>query len=214
MVETREIDYTRIILALLIATFLFSLGILLGYMVRMTLQEGTLALQNQLRTDILDFETISLMQTNYPCNALILDKSSEKLDSIGDMLTVLESKKGKDDSIVLEMKKSYSILELRHFLLVKDRNEKCSNNYTTLLYFYSNAKECKDSVDKVSFILTYLRNKESNLRVYSFDMNLDSDIINIFQKEYGFYGCYGVVLNDKKIEEPITDSSQLEQLIK
>ena len=214
MVEAREIDYNRIILAFLIATLFFSIGILLGYIVRMTLQENTITLQDKLKNDILDFETISLMQITYPCNALILDRSSEKLDSIGSMITVLESKKGKYDSVILELKKSYSILELRHFLLIKDRNEKCSNNYTAILYFYSNTKECKDSVDKVSFILSYLRNKESNIRVYSFDMNLDSDIISIFKKEYGIDGCYGVVLDGKKIPGLIRDSSYIEQFIK
>lgn len=213
MVKRTEIDYNRLILAFLAATFLFLIGVLIGYLIRMNLTGSAIKEQDILKNDIVDLETISLMQVSYPCNSLVLYKSSEKLDAIGEMINVLETKKGKDDPDVLELKKVYSILEFRHYMLVKTRNEKCNSNFSTILYFYSNEKNCKDNTDKVSFILSYLKKKYSDFNVYSFDLNLDSDIISILKKEYNLKGCSQIVLNDKKINQTIDNSSVIESLI-
>jgi len=208
----REINWTRLLLAFLIATFLFSLGIFLGFLAKGTITDASVSLQEGIRNDIINLETLYLLEDSFPCNEEIITITSQKLDYLGELITTLEVKRGKDAEDVLELKKLYTILEIRHFLLTETRNEKCSGSHTTFLFFYSNDENCEGEVEKASFVLTFLRNKYDNIRVYSFDINLNSEIITTLKSEYNIKGCSGVVMNKEKIPFKVTKASQIEEL--
>src|SRR3989344_6167101 len=210
----RNIDWLRILLALLIASFMFTFGILGGFFARGVLEGSVIRIQETTKNELLNVETISLLDEHYPCNLQILDTTTKKLNYLGDLITVLEEKKGKNNADVLELKKLYSILETRHMLLLMNREKACNQQYNIFIFFYSNDKDCKNDVDNLAFILTYLRNKHDDVRVYSFDLNLNSDLINVLEEEYSMGGCSGLVLNKKKINLEIKNSDQLEKLLK
>jgi hypothetical protein len=214
MAEQRKAEWGKALLAFLIAVFLFSFGIFIGYLAKGIVESSTLSLADSARNEIINLETISMMEEQYPCSEYSLDLVSEKLDYLGELITLLEVKRGKDDNEVLQLKEIYTLLEIRHYLLIKSREESCGQNYSDFFFFYSNEKECDDAVKDTSFILSYLRKKYDDVRVYSFDSNLDSDVIKILKERYEVDSCVAVVLNGEKLKGEFNNSEDYEELIK
>jgi len=213
MVE-RKINWSKILLAALIATFLFSLGNLLGFLIRGAVSENTLSLEQSIKNDISNLETLYILEDEYPCSSEILQLASEKLDYLGELITVLETKKGKSDPQVLELKKLYTLLEVRHFLLMEKRNDRCGKDFDIFLFFYSNTPVCSDDVDQSAFMLTFLRNKYDSIKVYSFDIDLESDLINVLKEQFKITDtCSGIALNGEKVDFKPQNSDELEALL-
>lgn len=210
----RKINWEKMILAFLIAVFLFCLGLFIGYLARGIVEGAAMNVEEGMRNEIMTLETLSMLGEKYPCDSITLNLMSDKLDYLGDLITTLEVKKGKFDSEVLELKKIYSLLQVRHMLLIQDKDEKCSENYNIFIFFYSNKEECKNLADKMSFILSYLRNKHNDVRVYSFDVDLDSDIVYTLMKRYNIDKCDAVILNDKRVNATFESSDDVERLLK
>ena len=213
MEKERKINWLKLILAFLIASFLFFIGMFLGFLAKGIIEKSTIDIEESTRNEIANLETINLIDQDSSCSSLTLDLVSEKLDYLGDLITTLEVKKGKYDRDVLELKKLYTNLEVRHMFLVNEENKKCASNNTVIMFFYSNSEECKGSVEKDSFIITYLRNKHDSLRVYSYDIDLSSDIISILKKKYSVRGCQTIVVNGNSTLSNIENSQDFEKFL-
>ncbi len=212
--QKRQINWNKIILSFLIACFLFSFGIFVGYLAKGIVSASIINIQDSTKNEILTLETINLIQEQNSCESYSLDLVSEKLDYLGELITILETKKGKKDPEVLEMKKLYSILEIRHYVLTREQNEYCAKNISTFMFFYSNDKDCNDEVEKKSFILSYLRKKyQTKVRVYAFDNDLDSDLIKVLKEKYKVERCSTIILNENKITTKIDNSEDLEKFL-
>ncbi len=212
--KTRKVNWLKVLLAFLIATFLFSFGLFLGYLAGKIIEDSNLMIEQEMKEEISNFETLAIVQKNYPCSNEILDTATDRLGYLSKFMEVMEKQKGKKNEEVLRMKKLYSILETRHMLLSKEAGEKCNISYNIVQFFYSNSQECEADLDKVSFILDYVRNKNPNMKTYSFDIDLQSDVVYILKQNYNATGCYNVILNDKKIDFDINEASSFEKLLK
>jgi len=100
---------------------------------------------------------------------------SSELNSLAEKLSYSEDNIGIDNEEVISLKKYYSLLQIKDYLLMKKITERCGKESTFILYFYKNT-ECNDCT-KQGYVLTSLREKYPNLRVYSFDYNLDLSAI-------------------------------------
>jgi len=132
-----------------------------------------LEIENQLSIDMLSLETqFSLLEAE-PCESVA---SSTTLTSVladfGSRLSYAENELGSDNEQVVRLKKQYSLLEIRDYLITKKLAAACNVKPVTVLYFYSNAGDCEDC-DRAGYALSYLRDTYPTLRVYSFDYNLD-----------------------------------------
>jgi hypothetical protein len=210
--EIRNIDWSKVLLAFLITVFLFNIGVFLGYFGSKIIEGSSISIIQSTNNEISNLETLSLLEQNYPCSSSTLDVATERLGYISDLIDSMENQRGKTNSDVMELKKIYSVVEIRHMLLLKQRAENCGTNYSIVIYFYSNADECRGDTDRISFILTYLRNKFTNLRVYSYDINLNNDAVQILKNYYNATGCYKVLLNEKPLGE-ITKSEDIEKYL-
>jgi hypothetical protein len=189
---------------------LFCFGLFLGYLGSKVIEGASISILDSTKNEISNLETLNLLEANFPCSSTTLDIATNRLAYLSDLIDSMETQRGKDNSEVLEMKKLYSNIEIRHMLLLRERIKNCGANYTSIIYFYSNKQECKDQTNSVSFILTYIRNKYSFVRIYSFDMDLNSDVVQVLDNNYNVSGCYKVVLNDKIIGE-IKKSDDIEK---
>lgn len=213
MDKGREINWLKLILTFLIASFLFSIGMFIGYLAKELIAQATISIEEETRSEIFNLETISLIDSNEACNVLTFDLVSEKLDYLGELITTLEVRKGKYDSEVLELKKLYTSLEVRHMYLVKENNKNCQRNNTVIMFYYSNDKECQGIVEKGSFVLTYLRNKYDFVKVYSFDVDLKSDIVSILKRKYDVSGCQTIIVNEEQKFKNIENSEEFEKAL-
>jgi thioredoxin-like negative regulator of GroEL len=84
---------------------------------------------------------------------------------------------------VAALKRYYSLLEIKDYLLMKRITERCKEASVFVLYFYGNADACEDC-DKQSYVLTALREKYPGLRVYSFDYNIDISAVQTLKSIY------------------------------
>lgn len=155
---------TLVIIGTIVAT--------INYLDRQRLAELD-ALQNQLATDTLSIETQFALLEEAPCEDLVEGTAfSREVGNLGDRLSQSEQRLGSDDPEVLQLKKQYTLLQIRDYLLTKRLAETCDVEPVTALYFYSNEGSCEDC-DRASYALSYLRETYPSLRVYSFDYDLD-----------------------------------------
>lgn len=133
---------------------------------------------NQLRSDadrialdILSSETQFALLQELSCKDVSTTVLSSELNSLADKITYSEENIGNNNTDVISLKKSYSLLEIKDYLLMKKITERCGDKPIFILYFYNN-DNCGECT-KQGYVLTSLRETYPNLRVYSFDYNLD-----------------------------------------
>lgn len=131
------------------------------------------AIEEQLTIDALSLETQFLLLEAAPCDSAASSTTlTNELADLGNRLAYTESQLGTDNPQVIHLKKKYSLLEIRDYLVTKKLAAACGTKPVTVLYFYSNSGDCPDC-DKAGYALTYLRDTYPKLRVYSFDYDLD-----------------------------------------
>ena len=82
----------------------------------------------------------------------------------------MESQGGRTEEIT-RLKRLYSLLLIKDYLLMQRVAEKCHLEPVFILYFYSNKGDC-DDCENQGYVLTALSRDYPQLRVYSFDYNL------------------------------------------
>ncbi len=136
------------------------------------------ATQEAVSINILSLETQFDLMGSLSCSTLSDNPVlSEELNSLASRLSVAEENLGKDDAEVLSLKKQYSLLEIKDYILMQEISEKCAKfKPVYIIYFYSNKGDCPDC-SRMGDVLTYLRETYPGLRVYSFDYHLDLSVL-------------------------------------
>jgi hypothetical protein len=145
--------------------------------------EDMQAIQNKLATDILSSETQFSLLSELSCEQDDSEGNfSRELGELADKISYSENSM-KDNNEVIELKRYYSLLQIKDYLLTKKINQKCGQKFVPLLYFYTTANNCTECV-KQGYVLTELRQKYPNLRVYSFDYSLDLSALKAIIRIY------------------------------
>lgn len=132
------------------------------------------ATQEAISINILSIETQFELLGRLDCSSISKNPVlSEELDSLAGRLSIAEQNLGIDNAEVIALKKQYSLLEIKDYLLMLEISSKCRNvEPVFVLYFYSNEGDC-EACTRAGEVLTYLRETYPDLRIYSFDYNLD-----------------------------------------
>ncbi len=131
------------------------------------------ATEQNISIDLLSTETQFELLGSLDCEAIKENPVlSDQLNTIADRLSYAENSLGKDNPEVVQLKKQYSLLEIKDYLLMQQISQKCRIKSVSILYFYSNEDDCQDCKHSAD-VLTYLRQTYPELRVYSFDYHLD-----------------------------------------
>ena len=101
---------------------------------------------------------------------------SQEINNIADKINFSEKNFATDNTDIKYLKKYYSLLEIKDYLLMKQISERCGTENSHILYMYSPDPTCTDCV-KQEYVLSVLREKYPQLRIYSFDYNLDLSAI-------------------------------------
>ena len=130
-------------------------------------------IEDQIAIDTLSLDTQFTLLEAAPCDSTASSTVlTGELAGLGERLVYTENQLGSDNAQVVRLKKQYSLLEIRDYLITKELATACGTKPVTVLYFYSNAGDCGDC-DKAGYALSYLHDTYPALRVYSFDYNLD-----------------------------------------
>jgi len=205
-------DFNKYAAAFGLATLIFLLGILLGnYFIKekiSTINE----MQDAVRLEVMSMELQNILFQERLCSDPIIPLEG-KLEDITSKITLMENRLGKDNKQVLEIKKYYSLIEINHYLLMKDKKEKCELDYSLVLFFYSNEDNVLES-EKQGYVLDNLKGKYTSekIKVYSFDKDLDLDIITTLISVYNVTMIPTMIINGEKLEG-FHEKDEVEMLI-
>lgn len=165
----RNVILSFIITVLLIGTVVWAIS----YLNKQRIEQLS-EIQNRLATDTLSVETQFALLEEASCENLTEGNTlSREVSDLGDRLARAESQLGSTNEQVIELKKQYTLLQIRDYLLTKRLSQKCDVAPTVVLYFYSNKPGLCEDCDRAAFALSYLHNESPELRVYSFDYDLE-----------------------------------------
>ncbi len=171
--ETTKFNWTKYILALLITGAIFIIAILVSNYFNEKKIESVQTIEDRIAIDILSSETQFDLIRSSSCSLISNNILSTELNDLASRLAFMEQNRPNDDTELLRLKRQYSLLEIKDYLLMQRLETQCGFKSISVLYFYSNEDgACKDC-QKTGYVLTYLREKYPGLRVYSFDYNLD-----------------------------------------
>lgn len=131
------------------------------------------ATQDDISTQILSLETQFDLLQEHSCSDVAENTIlPSEMTSLGNQLSYMESQgDSSNQDEITRLKGLYSILEIKDYLLMQQLAAKCDLKPVFILYFYSNNGDCADC-EKQGYALTSLSETYPDLRVYSFDYNL------------------------------------------
>ncbi|MDP3646089.1 MAG: thioredoxin family protein [bacterium] len=131
------------------------------------------ATQDTISTDILSLETqFDLLQERSCTDIAENTVLPGELQTLANQLSYMEGQGFTDQDEVVRLKRLYSLLEIKDYLLMKQFAVRCGLKPIFILYFYSNTGDC-DDCQKQGYALTSLARNYPQLRIYSFDYDLD-----------------------------------------
>jgi len=213
MVVERKITKKYYFMTLIVTTLIFSVAFLFGWYVNEKSYSESFNQLNEIKTGLLRYDLQYKMLGDYPCE-FILDGSPIKteFEEIRLRIATLEREKGKDDPSVINLKKYYTLLELSDLIYYEDVNKKCGSDYDLIYYFYSNDKEKCPSCEKQGFILDYIYNNDKNIKVYSFDYDLDLMELDILKRKYSVNNVPSIIVNGELLSG-FSEKEEIESLL-
>lgn len=174
--EHNEINWKKYILSFIITCAIFGTVIYASdYFSEKRLTEIK-NIQDQIAIDILSSETQFALLEASSCKFVGNTSLSRELSSLEEKLAVTEKDRGADDSEIQSIKRYYSLLQIKDYLLMKKIAEKCNTSPLSIVYFYSSKGDCVDC-EKQGYVLTRIREDYPEVRVYAFDYNLDTSAL-------------------------------------
>lgn len=208
-----RIDYSKYVYSFIITAAIFATAIFASKFFSNERVDNVKSIQDNIAINILSDETQFDLLKEVPCTNLDSNILSDELAKIGDRLSYLESSRGASDAEVQYLKKYYSLLEIKDYLLTKRLSDKCSNKKITfIIYIYSNSKNC-DDCGKQALVLTALRQKYPELRVYSLDYDLELSAIETLKKAYKVPATFPIIITGDKVLSGYMTTADLENIL-
>jgi len=208
----REFRKMRYFIVFVITTLVFFMGIWAGQLISKDKFSQLEETQLDLRTQTITLETQFELISKNPCILLESDEFSRELYQMGQRLSFMEERYGKNNEEVLGLKEYYSLLEIRHWLFMEQIKKECEADFITILYFYSNLGDC-EKCEQQGYLLTYLTEKYQGIRIYSFDVNIDNPALEILKESYKISEVPSLII-DNKVYSRFMNALNLEKHLK
>ncbi|MDP1688906.1 MAG: hypothetical protein Q8L47_02135 [bacterium] len=183
-----------------ITMFIFGTAIALSNYLNNKRVEQIQEIESKIAINTISLETQFDLLQQVPCtDAVERITLPTELNSLAAHLTTAENNLGINNPDVISLKRQYSLLEIKDYLLMQKIAAQCKLKTVFILYFYSNAGNCADCV-KEGYVLTSLREQFPALRVYSFDYDLDLSALKTLEQIYKLNGTLPVLVINKKVK--------------
>ncbi len=190
-------DWRKYLLTLTITLIIFLTALFLNNYFDNKRIENIQGIQNSISTDIASSEIQFSLLGEFSCKTVDDSILSPELNSLADRLRYGEANIGNTNSNIIQLKKDYSLLELKDYLLMKQISARCKKPSASLIYFYSD-KECPDCI-RESYVLNALRDQYPELRIYSFDYGLDLGAVKTLININKLSGELPALIIDEKV---------------
>ena len=128
------------------------------------------ASEDKVAIDITSLETQYDILRSSSCSGFNQAALREELDSLSSKLSFMEGQVGANDPEVFRLKRYFSLLEIKDYLLNKQMSAQCKLDNIFVLYFYSE-KNC-DKCQTQGYLLKAIEAEYPQIEFYSFDFDL------------------------------------------
>lgn len=173
--EPRKISSKKYLYSFIITAIIFATAIYLSNYFNQKKLDDIRNIQDKISIDIMSSETQFSLLEESQCKDVGTGTLSTELANLENKLSYTEKERGVNDPEVLTLKRYYSLLEIKDYILMNKISEKCKQTPLSIIYFYSN-NTCSDC-EREGYVLTSLRETYPELRIYSFDYDLDVSAI-------------------------------------
>jgi hypothetical protein len=131
------------------------------------------------------------------CSITFTEKAEQSFYFHRKLITDLEESLGKDDKKVLLQKKIYNIAQAQHYIIKSYQNKNCGENYTLILFFYSNEEEKLKASEKIGAMLDSIVYGNPDVIVYAFDVSVENEFVKKLAEKYSVSEVPSVVVNER-----------------
>ena len=179
----RNIDWRKYVIVFFITLSLFLLALYLSNVLSNKKLTELKTIQDNISIDLLSSETQYSLLNDLDCSQVSPNSVlSDELNDISKKIEYSDNNLDKSEQLT-QLKESYSLLEIKDYLLMKELANRCGQKSVFVLYFYTTSDNCSECV-KQGYALTALKEKYPGLRVYSFDYGLNLSAIETLEKIY------------------------------
>lgn len=204
-------DWKKYVYVLVITLLIFFTVLYLGNAISNRKLDSLKIIQDQLATDILSSETRFSLLERTSCDYVTEDALlSEELYLFGSRLAIMERQLGAGDERVKQLKRYYSVIQIKDYLLMSDLAKKCGINRDLVLYFYED--DCVDC-RRQGYVLSELQREHPDFRVYSFDYNIESSAVRTLNSIYGVGEKLPSLVINEKVYNGFHTTEELEALL-
>ena len=199
--ERPPIDWKTYIISFFITAVIFVAAFGVSKLLDSKRQADFKNVQDQIALDILSSETQFNLLGETSCRSVNDSILSQEINSLSTKLSYMESNSnGTVNSELMYLKKYYSLLQIKDYVLMQKLSVKCDFKPISILYFYGNKDVCPQCVD-MGYVLTKLREIYPEVRIYSFDTNLNLSALNTLMSvnRIKVTELPAVIVNDQKI---------------
>ncbi|KKQ07342.1 MAG: hypothetical protein US18_C0019G0007 [Parcubacteria group bacterium GW2011_GWB1_36_5] len=177
-----NIDWKKYLIVFLITVSLFlTAGYLSNYFGNRKINQLKL-IQDKIAIDILSSETQFSLLSELSCKNISDSVYSPELGELGNKLEWSQNNLGATEEVSY-LRKYYSLLQIKDYLLAKKIFTRCNVKSAFILYFYTTFDNC-NLCQKQGIVLTSLREKYPELKVYSFDYSIDLSAVKAMLQIY------------------------------
>ena len=209
----QKIDWQKYFIAFVITAVIFGTALFTSNYLNEKRAEEIRSIEENISIDILAVETQFDLLEELSCQDIKENSIlSSQLSELAQKLDFAEQQLGTDNEEVIRLKRSYTLLLTKDFLLMKRVAEKCDIQPIFLFYFYSNQGDCKDCI-RQGHVLTRLQQEYPRLRIYAFDYNLDLSILPTLRTIYGIENTLPALVSNSEVYYGFRTIEEIEAMV-
>lgn len=190
--------------AFFISLGIFLLGIIIGFHLERTLMNEitlrTKLIENSVREIELEMLYFQRFEKNsLACNFLneLIRKINVNLDELAGKLSAYSEQSIFFSKAELEeLKKRYTYLLIKDWLLQERVKENCGTNVSTILYFYKK-RGCEECVIQGKILSVLKLKYKERLMIFPIDSDVDVEMVKILMKNYNITKFPSLVISEK-----------------
>ncbi|MEK6839518.1 MAG: hypothetical protein AABX72_01135 [Nanoarchaeota archaeon] len=208
MAVDRKFYFGKHILALVITSLIFIIGLFIG----LKISDSRLGLlQDFNEQQKADFESLQLQYaylttSNSSCLAFkqALEQSVSNLENARVKLENYIQTSSNSESF-LTQKRTYMLAEIRYWLLAREAEKACGKDTVNILFFYQDDETC-DTCSTQGYVLTSLKDTfHNNLLIFSLDATSDEPMVTIIKNVYNITSTPSVVVDEEVLKDFILE---------
>ena len=218
----QQFDWKRYVIVFFITLGLFLTAVYLSNYFSNKKLNQLKSIQDKISIDILSSETQFSLLSELSCKNVSDSVLTGELADLGHRLEWGQENIGNTDEVNY-LKKYYSLLQIKDYLLMKKISARCGVKSAFILYFYTTAENCSEC-EREGIVLSTLREKYPELRVYSFDYSTDLSAVKAMLDIYKIKDTAlpALVIDDslltgfqpiEELEKKIKDSFKLQDIL-